>query len=116
MRQLGTEQDGWVAGVTFSSPRVEAVTTQRPQCPEQRLVSHESVGEGSPSSLWGRVVEKSPEYVGGYLSKELERHGQAGVKMFSSGPRAAAEEPWLGQQQDRRSQEQRLRVQLEAGG
>jgi hypothetical protein len=88
-----------VAGVTFSSPRVESVTTLRPDCPEQRLVSHGSEGEGRPSSLWGRVEEKSPEYVGGYLSKELERHGRAGVKMFSSGPRAAAaaEEPGLGQ-------------------
>jgi hypothetical protein len=83
--------------VTFSSPRVEAVTTLRPQYPGQRLVSHESVGGGRPSSLWGCVVEKSPESAGGYLSKKLERHGRAGVKTFSSGPRAAAEEPGLRQ-------------------
>jgi hypothetical protein len=73
VRQTGAEQDEWVAGVTFSSSRVEPMATLRPACPKQ--VSHGAVGEARTSSLWERVVEKSPGVVVGYLSRALEQYG-----------------------------------------
>jgi len=87
-----------VAGVTFSSSRAEAVTTLRPDCPEQVLVSRGAVGQGRLSSLWGRVVGHSSGLVVGYLLMVLEQYEWAGVKKFSSGWRAV-EEP--GQEEGR---------------
>jgi hypothetical protein len=95
VRQTGAEQNGWVAGGTFSSKRVEAAATLRPDCPEQGSVPRGAVGEGRSTSLWGRVEEKSPGLVVGHLSRTLEQYGRAGVKTFSSGLRA--EEPGPGQ-------------------
>lgn len=85
VKRMGREQDGWVAGATFSSSKAEAAATLCPDRPQQGLVSHGAVGQGTPSSLWGRAVEKSSGIVVGYLSRVLERYEQAGVKKFSSG-------------------------------
>jgi hypothetical protein len=101
--------------VKFSSSKAEAVATLCPDCPEQGLVSHGMVGQGTPSSLWGRGVEKSSGLVVGYLSRVLERHERAGVKKFSSGL-WAAEEPGLGHWRDHRSQEQGQGDRAEADG
>lgn len=78
VRRMGREQDGWVVGVTFSSSKAEAAATICPGCPEQGLVADGVVEQATPSSLWGRGVEKSSGTV-------RERNGRAGVKMFSSG-------------------------------
>jgi len=97
----------------FSSSKVGAVTTLRPDCPELGSVSHGTAGEGRPSSLWERVVEKSHGLLMGYLPRALEQYERAGVKKISSG--LAVEEPGLlGQQRDRCSQGQGDRE--EAGG
>lgn len=92
VRRTGKEQDGWVVGVTFSSSKAEAAATLCPGYPEQGLVAHGVVEQGTPSSLWWRGVEKSSGTV-------QERNGRAGVKMFSSGLLAAGG-PGLGHWRD----------------
>jgi hypothetical protein len=89
----------------FSSSKAWAVATLCPDCPEQGLVPHGMVGQGTPSSLWGRGVEKRSGPVVGHLSRVLERYGRAGVKKFSSGL-WAVEEPVLGHWRDHHSQGQ----------
>ena len=85
-----------MAGVRFSSSKAEAVATLCPDYPEHGSVSRGMVvGQGTPSSLWGRDVEKSPGLVVMYLSRVLERYGRAGAKKLSSGLWAAGE-PGLG--------------------
>jgi hypothetical protein len=91
--------------VTFSSSKAEAVATLCPNRPEQGLVPHGMVGQGTPSSLWGRGVEKNFGLVVGYLSRVLERYERAGVTKFSSGL-WAAEEPRLEHWRDHHSQGQ----------
>jgi hypothetical protein len=99
--------------VIFSSSRAGAVTTLCPDCPEQDLVSHGTAGQGRPSSLWERVVEKSHGLFVGYLLRALEQYERVGAKKISSG--LAVEEPvLLGQQRDHCSQGQG--DQEEAGG
>jgi len=65
--------------------------------PQQELVFHETVGEGTPSSTAAHGVAQ------GYPARALERCGRAGAKTFSSGS-PGAEGPVPRQQQDQRSQ------------